>query len=69
MKGRVLMTAQAARTLEKEIDRRKEAQAALQSRADVDEINRRIAAHENGETEMYSREEAKAMLEKIGYRG
>jgi len=69
MKGMVLMMTQAARALEKEIDRRKEAQAALQSQADVDEINRRIKAHENGESEMYSREEAKTMLEKMGYRG
>jgi len=69
MKGKVLIMALAAREIEKEIDRRKEVQAALQSRADVDEINRRIAAHENGEAEMHSREEAKAMLEKMGYRG
>jgi len=63
------MMAQSARVIEKEIDRRKEVQAALQSRADIDEINRRIAAHEKGKTEMHSREEAKAMLEKMGYRG
>ena len=69
MKGKVLMMAQVARVIEKEIDRRKEVQAALQSRADVDEINRRISAHENGETEMHSREEAKAKLENMGYRG
>ena len=63
------MRAKAARVLEKEIDRRKEVQAALQSRADADEINRRITAHENGETEMLSREEAKTMLKELGYHG
>ena len=69
MKGKVLMMAQSARVIEKEIDRRKEVQAAFRSRADVDEINRRIEAHDNGETEMHSREEAKTMLEKMGYLG
>ena len=61
--------AEAARILEKELHRRKDAREVMQSRADVDEINRRIEAHEAGNTEMYSRDEAKAMLESMGYNG
>ena len=61
--------ADSARVIENEIGRRKTIQDDLQSRADVDEINRRIVAHEEGSAKTYTREEARKMLEDMGYRG
>ena len=58
-----------ARIIESEIDRRRYAQEDMQSRADVEEINRRIKAYESGTEKTYSREEAKKILEDMGYRG
>ena len=61
--------ADSARVIENEIDRRKSIQDDLQSRADVDEINRRIVAHDEGAAKTYTREETKKILEDMGYRG
>jgi hypothetical protein len=58
-----------ARIIEKEIDRRKNKQEEMQSRADVEEINRRIKAFEDGSEKSYSRDEAKKKLEDMGYLG
>ena len=54
--------ADSARIIEDEFDRRKNIQDDLQSRADVDEINRRIVAHEEGGEKTYTREEARKIL-------
>ena len=61
--------ADSARIIEDEIDRRKNIQEEMQSRADVEEINRRIKACEEGDSKTYTREEAKKMLEDMSYRG
>ena len=61
--------ARSARIIENEIDRRKNRQEEMQSRADVEEINRRIKACEDGSERTFTREEAKKMLEDMGYRG
>jgi hypothetical protein len=61
--------ADSARLIEDEIGRRKNIQEEMQSRADVEEINRRIEACERGASKAYTPEEAKKMLEDMGYRG
>ena len=61
--------ADSARIIKDEINRRKNMQEKMQSRADVDEINRRIKACEEGDSQTYTREEAKKMLEDMSYRG
>jgi RecA-family ATPase len=58
-----------ARIIEKEIDRRKSKQEEMQSRADVEEINRRIKAFEDGSEKSYTRDEEKKKLEEMGYLG
>ena len=63
------MVAQSARVLEDERHRRKETCEAIQSRADAEEINRRIKAFGDGKSEMYSRDEAKSLLEQMVYHG
>jgi predicted nuclease of restriction endonuclease-like (RecB) superfamily len=61
--------ADSAKMIENEIDRRKYLQEEMQSRADVEEINRRIESCEKGAEKTYSREDVKKILEDMGYRG
>jgi hypothetical protein len=63
------MRVESTADLEKELERRKANRALLQTKSDVDEINRRIKSVEDGSVKLMDENESKAMLKKLGYYG